>query len=121
MSQIEPIPADHPHLADDPLYQAMTAAEKLQHRRMLAQMWRMREESKESDRKSREEREVYFQEHPEERPVEERILALLESIDAKLDRMLDLSRQELLRAIDERMGTVLEQIREETIRQEKRS
>jgi hypothetical protein len=121
MSQIEPIPADHPHLADDPLYQTMTAAEKLQHRRMLAQMWRMREESQESDRKSREEREVYLQEHPEERPVEERILALLESIDAKLDRMLDLSQLGLLRAIDERLGTVLEQIREETIRQKRQS
>jgi hypothetical protein len=87
---IEPVPADHPHLADDPLYQAMSPAEKLGHRRMLARMWRLQRE-----------REEYRAQHPEDEPIEGRILAVLERIEEKLNRMRYWSETAFIKSINE--------------------
>ena len=80
IDDIEPIPADHPHLADDPIYQAMSPKEKRGHRQNLAVMWQFQKEQTE-----------WRAANPPKPTIEERILAVLESIDARLAILIERS------------------------------
>jgi hypothetical protein len=89
---IEPIPADHPHLADDPIYQAMDPEEQFEHRLMLARMWGWQRE--EAERRAA---------NPRKPKIDERILAALERIDEKLA---------VLERIDAKLATLIAVARE---------